>query len=229
MAESATLGTPAVQTEPDVVAALAVRRDPARYRPWRDRRAGGRHRRRRTRRSGGDAPDRPAHPRVRPAPSRRTATGSATSPSAGASALIIVRRPVRRDLRRRRSGSSSRRGFPGRSVSASSRPSRWRSASARSASCEGSNPDFLVLGYDPDRARVLLGLVGLVGASMALVDAWLDRRLPRPLSSIGQASGVYIVIALLGSFFAVGVVATFLDETLRPAGIAAPGSAASQP
>ena len=39
-------------------------------------------------------------------------------------------------------------------------------------------------------------------------------------SSIGQVSGAYIVIALLGSFFAIGVAATFLDEKLRPAGIA---------
>jgi hypothetical protein len=85
---------------------------------------------------------------------------------------------------------------------------------------QGSNPDFLVLGYDPIVLVVLLGLVGLVGASMAVVDAWLDRRLPHPRSSVGQTSGVYIVIALLGSLFAVGVVATFLDEKLRPAGIA---------
>ena len=45
---------------------------------------------------------------------------------------------------------------------------------------EGSNPDFLVLGYEPIVVVVLLGLVGLVGASMAVVDAWLDRRLPQP-------------------------------------------------
>jgi hypothetical protein len=85
---------------------------------------------------------------------------------------------------------------------------------------QGSNRDFLVLGYDPIVVVVLLCLVGLVGASMAIVDAWLDRRLPHPPSSIDQASGVYIVIGLLGSFFALGVVATFLDEALRPAGIA---------
>ena len=47
---------------------------------------------------------------------------------------------------------------------------------------QGSNPDFLVLGYDPRVVVVLLGLVGLVGASMAVVDAWLDRRLPRARS-----------------------------------------------
>ena len=85
---------------------------------------------------------------------------------------------------------------------------------------QGSNPDFLVLGFDPRVVLVLLGLVGLVGASMAVVDAWLDRRLPHPRSSIGTASGVYIVITAIGSLFAVGVVATFLDTALRPVGIA---------
>jgi len=85
---------------------------------------------------------------------------------------------------------------------------------------QGSNTDFIVLGFDPSVIVVLLALVGLVGASMAIVDAWLDERLPRPRSSNGQASGVYIVISLIGVFFAVGVVATFLDEKLRPVGVA---------
>ena len=49
---------------------------------------------------------------------------------------------------------------------------------------------------------------GSTGACRAL-----DRRRAR-------RAAVYIVIALLGAFFAVGVVATFLDEKLRPAGIA---------
>jgi hypothetical protein len=85
---------------------------------------------------------------------------------------------------------------------------------------EGSNPDFIVLGFEPGVIVVLLALVGAVGASMALVDAWLDRRLPRPRSSMGQASGAYIAISAIGTFFAAGVVATFLDERLRPVGIA---------
>ena len=41
-----------------------------------------------------------------------------------------------------------------------------------------------------------------------------------PRSSIGSASGVYIVISAIGALFAVGVVATFLDTALRPVGIA---------
>ena len=85
---------------------------------------------------------------------------------------------------------------------------------------EGTNSDFIVLGFELSVVVVLLALVGLMGASMALVDAWLDRHLPRPRSPVSPASGGYIVIALLGAPFAVGVVATYLSEPLRPVGIA---------
>jgi len=85
---------------------------------------------------------------------------------------------------------------------------------------QGNNPDFVVLGYEPGVIVVLLGLVGLVGVSMAVVDAWLDRHLPRPRSSTSPEAGIYLAISLIGALFAVGVVATFLDDKLRPAGIA---------
>jgi hypothetical protein len=85
---------------------------------------------------------------------------------------------------------------------------------------KGSNPDFIVLGYDPRVVVVLVGLVGLVGASMAVVDAWLDRRLPRARSATNSESGIYAAISLIGTLFAIGVVATFLDAPLRPVGIA---------
>jgi hypothetical protein len=84
---------------------------------------------------------------------------------------------------------------------------------------QGSNPDFIVLGYDPRVIVVLLGLVGLVGASMAVVDAWLDRRLPRPPSASVEAGAIYSIISVIGALVAVGVVAMFLDDKLRPAGI----------
>lgn len=85
---------------------------------------------------------------------------------------------------------------------------------------EGSNPDFGVLGFDPRVIAVLLGLVGLVGASMALIDRWLDRRLPQARSITSAATGVYAAMALIGAFFAAGVAATLLGGALRPAGIA---------
>ena len=42
------------------------------------------------------------------------------------------------------------------------------------------NPDFALLGYDPIVIVLLIGLVGLVGFSIALVDDALDARLPPP-------------------------------------------------
>ena len=85
---------------------------------------------------------------------------------------------------------------------------------------QGRNSDFIVLGHDPRVVVVLLGLVGLAGASMAFVDAWLDRHLPRARSATSQETGIYVAITLIGALFAIGVVATFLDEALRPVGIA---------
>ena len=85
---------------------------------------------------------------------------------------------------------------------------------------QGNNPDFAVLGYDPRVMVVLLGLIGLVGVAMALVDAWLDRRLPQARSVTSTETAVYSAISLIGALFAIGVVATFLGGALRPAGIA---------
>jgi hypothetical protein len=85
---------------------------------------------------------------------------------------------------------------------------------------EGNNSDFAVLGHDPRVIVVLLGLIGLVGASMAVVDAWLDRRLPQARSVTSAATGVYAALSIVGAFFAVGVAATFLGGPFRPAGLA---------
>jgi hypothetical protein len=89
-----------------------------------------------------------------------------------------------------------------------------------SALIQGSNPDFIVLGYDPLVVVVLLGLVGLAGASMAVVDALLERRLPRARSTTSPESGFYFAISLIGLLFAVGIVVAVLAGPLRPVGIA---------
>ena len=82
---------------------------------------------------------------------------------------------------------------------------------------QGSNSDFLVLGYELVVVVVLLCLVGLVGASMAVVDALLDRRLPRARSTTSPESGFYFAISLIGSLVAVLVAVGFLAGPLRPA------------
>jgi hypothetical protein len=85
---------------------------------------------------------------------------------------------------------------------------------------QGSNSDFIVLRFDAGVVMVLLALVGLVGASMAIVDEWLERHLPRPRSATSPSAGVYLAVTALGTFFAFGVVARFLAEDLRPVGVA---------
>lgn len=60
------------------------------------------------------------------------------------------------------------------------------------------NPDFAMLGRDPLVVALLIGLVGLVGASMAVVDDALDARLPRSRDGFGASTGAYLVITVLG-------------------------------
>jgi hypothetical protein len=60
------------------------------------------------------------------------------------------------------------------------------------------NPDFDILGHDPLVVALLVGLVGLVGFSIALVDGALDARLPHPPPGIRIATTVYLIVTLLG-------------------------------
>ena len=60
------------------------------------------------------------------------------------------------------------------------------------------NPDFALLGFDPIVIVLLIGLVGLVGFSIALVDDALDARLPPPLRGIRISTAVYLIVTLVG-------------------------------
>jgi hypothetical protein len=46
---------------------------------------------------------------------------------------------------------------------------------------------------------MLIALVGLIGLSIPLVDEWLDRRLPHPMSGRTATTSLYAIIALLGA------------------------------
>lgn len=75
------------------------------------------------------------------------------------------------------------------------------------------NPDFVVLDHDPVVVALLVGLVALVGSSIAFVDGALDSRLPRPGPGRGIATTIYTVITLMGLFLVVPVVvAILLDQ-----------------
>ena len=60
------------------------------------------------------------------------------------------------------------------------------------------NPDFVILSHDPMVIAMLIGLVGLVGFSIALVDDVLEARLPHPPRGIGRSTIAYLVVTLLG-------------------------------
>jgi hypothetical protein len=72
------------------------------------------------------------------------------------------------------------------------------------------NIDFVILDHDPLVVAMLVGLVGLVGFAIALVDGALEARLPHPRPGSGRATAVYGVIALLGLLLIVPVVVSIL-------------------
>jgi hypothetical protein len=63
---------------------------------------------------------------------------------------------------------------------------------------ERTNPDFLLLGYDPTVLALLIILVGLVGFFMAITDSALAARLPRALRAVRTSTLVYVAVALAG-------------------------------
>ena len=63
----------------------------------------------------------------------------------------------------------------------------------------GGNPDFVILGHDPRVVALLLGLVGLIGLSIALLDSWLDGRLPRAVTGRRGPAAVYTIVTLMGA------------------------------
>ena len=63
----------------------------------------------------------------------------------------------------------------------------------------GGNPDFVILEHDPRVAALLVALVGLIGLSIALVDSWLDRRLPHDVPGRKGPVALYATVTLMGA------------------------------
>ncbi len=59
------------------------------------------------------------------------------------------------------------------------------------------NPDFAILRHDAVTVVLLLLLVALAGLTIALLDGWLDRRLPAANAS-WRADAVYLALAVAG-------------------------------
>lgn len=62
---------------------------------------------------------------------------------------------------------------------------------------KGSNPDFLILRHDAMVVAMLLGLVALAGLTVALMDTWLDARIPQAGVS-GKSDAIYASLSLAG-------------------------------
>jgi hypothetical protein len=63
----------------------------------------------------------------------------------------------------------------------------------------GRNPDFVILDHDPRVVALLVALVGLVGLSIALLDSWLDRRLPHAVTGRKGPAVFYATVTLMGA------------------------------
>ncbi|HEY3334807.1 MAG TPA: hypothetical protein VGK16_06160 [Candidatus Limnocylindrales bacterium] len=84
----------------------------------------------------------------------------------------------------------------------------------------GSNPDFAILGHDPVIIAILIAVIALTGLAVAVLDGWLDRRLPYPDSAGSAPAIAYAALAGIGILLAaVMVVPQYLDGDLRPLGI----------
>jgi hypothetical protein len=71
---------------------------------------------------------------------------------------------------------------------------------------DGRNPDFSILRHDVLIVAMLLALVALLGLTIALLDDWLDRKLPRTTPGHARAMSVYGTIAGLGAVLILPVV-----------------------
>jgi hypothetical protein len=63
----------------------------------------------------------------------------------------------------------------------------------------GRNPDFVILDHDPRVVVLLVALVGAIGLSIALLDSWLDRRLPHAITGQKRPAAFYATVTLMGA------------------------------
>lgn len=63
----------------------------------------------------------------------------------------------------------------------------------------GRNPDFVILKHDPVVVALLVALVGAIGLSIALLDSWLDRRLPHTVKGQKRPGVFYAIVTVMGA------------------------------
>ena len=100
--------------------------------------------------------------------------------------------------------------LPGRGLGRASVTAIAAIALGTPALVQRTNSDFEVFGHDPMVVVLLIGLVGLVGFSIAVVDGALDARLPHPLGWIRPSTTVYLIVTLIGLILVLPLVVAFL-------------------
>jgi hypothetical protein len=103
--------------------------------------------------------------------------------------------------------------LPGRGLGRASITAIAAMALGTPALVQRTNSDFEVFGHDPIVVGLLVGLVGLVGFSIALVDGALDARLPHPLGWIRISTTVYLVVTLIGLILILPIAIAFLLDS----------------
>ncbi len=85
----------------------------------------------------------------------------------------------------------------------------------------GDNRDFRVLQHDPLVVAVLIALVALIGLAIALLDDWLERRLPPATADRKSATALYAIVTMLGAVLVFPVVLLgYLAPALFQVGLA---------
>ena len=180
---------------------MAGRLDRSRHRSRRagraDRRAGRRRRRRPDRDAAGSAHRPQSHRRLhreRQPHRRYHAEGSVRAPAGG----HRVRSDRGHGLGRDRRLDPGQRPAPG----AAGHAGRRRARLGRTD--RGREPDFFLLRRDPVVVAVLLALVAGIGFMFAVVDDWLDRRMPRATfdAERGRCRGYAVMRVFGGLLFA---------------------------
>jgi len=81
---------------------------------------------------------------------------------------------------------------------------------------ESTNRDFRILDPDEGLIALFVGLVGLIGATTAMLDGWLERRLPRGGSRRARLAA-YGLVAMLGLPGLIQTLVAFLSPTFSRA------------
>ena len=81
---------------------------------------------------------------------------------------------------------------------------------------DGENPDFVLLRHSPFVVSILLLLIGGVGIAVALLDGWLDGRLPRVEGASFGVIAAYASMAVTATIVMVPSVLALLFAADRP-------------